>query len=255
MFTSMANDVKGLTKRMLFGLPLPLAQRLGSLAQLVRFGEFVKHSELDRVPHFTSCSDLYRFLHDQMFDTVRGTQPLTYLEFGVYRGESMVRWTAIDSNADSRFFGFDSFDGLPEPWKLGWGKTLDRGYFSTDGRVPDLADSRVCFVKGLFQETLPSFVKTFQQRGQLVVHCDADLYTSTLYVLSQLNELLLPGSLIVFDEFGTVNHEFRAFVDYTTSFQRRLVPVGWAGRFYEVVAFRIADITAPALLNVREPVR
>jgi O-methyltransferase len=231
-------NLKAGAKRTLFRLPLPLARRLGSLAQLVRFGEFVKQSGLDRVPQFTSIPDLYRFLHDQTCSVAR---PLTYLEFGVYRGESMRRWTTMNSSADSRFFGFDTFYGLPEPWKLGWGKNLDRGHFSTDGQTPDLADARVSFVKGLFQETLPSFLKTFQQRGQLVVHCDADLYTSALYVLSHLDEFLLPSSLVIFDEFGTVNHEFRAFVDYTAAFRRHLVPMGWAGRFYEVVAFRVAD--------------
>jgi O-methyltransferase len=218
----------------------------------VRFGEFIEQTGLDRVPHFTSIPDLYRFLYQQSFDSGGFAKPLTYLEFGVYCGESMRRWSGLDPNAESRFFGFDSFDGLPEPWKLGWGKTLDRGHFSTRGESPSIGDSRVSFVKGLFQDTLPFFLKTFHPQGQLVVHCDADLYTSTLYVLSHLDPFLLPGSLVVFDEFSTVNHEFRAFVDYTTAFRRSLVPVGWAGRFYEVVAFRAVEETKPSLRKIGE---
>src|SRR5277367_3439257 len=44
-------------------------------------------------------------------------RPVNYLEFGVYRGESMRSWLASLSRPDSRFAGFDTFTGLPERWR------------------------------------------------------------------------------------------------------------------------------------------
>lgn len=39
--------------------------------------------------------------------------PINYLEFGVYRGDSLRLWLDGISHPDSRFVGFDTFTGLP----------------------------------------------------------------------------------------------------------------------------------------------
>jgi hypothetical protein len=69
-----------------------------------------------------------------------------------------------------------------------------------------------------------------------VVHADADLYASTLYVLTRIDPLLGPGSIVIFDEFGDVQHEFRAFEDYCAAYCKSWHVVAATGRF-ETVAF------------------
>ena len=56
----------------------------------------------------------------------------------------------------------------------------------------------------------------------MVVNLDADLFSSTLYVLSQLDPYLREGDVIMFDELGDVLHEFRAFNASELSFGRDL---------------------------------
>jgi hypothetical protein len=142
-------------------------------------------------------------------------QPINYLEFGVYRGDSLRLWLAGISHPDSRFVGFDTFTGLPERWR----PTEQAGHFNANGAVPDIKDPRCSFEVGLFQDTLPAFVARTDLSGRLVVNLDADMFTSTLFVLTTLAPYLKPGDLIFFDEFSCPLDEFRAFEEFVRSFR------------------------------------
>ncbi|MDJ0106389.1 TylF/MycF/NovP-related O-methyltransferase, partial [Rhodococcus erythropolis] len=52
------------------------------------------------------------------------------------------------------------------------------------------------------------------------LHLDADLYSSTKTVLDLLGDRLVPGSIVVFDEFfnypGWQQHEYRAWTEFVT---------------------------------------
>ena len=87
-----------------------------------------------------SREELYRHVSDALLDG--GKEAIDYLEFGVFEGASIGQWCVLNQNAGSRFFGFDSFEGLPEDWH--WGKR--KGAFSTGGKRPEIADPRVRFV-------------------------------------------------------------------------------------------------------------
>lgn len=136
--------------------------------------------------------------------------PVDYLEFGVYEGDSMRQWLHLNRHEGSRFVGFDSFEGLPEYWRPGQG----RGHFSLKGEAPHIDDSRVDFIKGWFEDTIPRFVRGFTVRSRLVLHIDADLYGSAMLPLVYFSPLMTSGTLLIFDEFYDRDHEFKALTDW-----------------------------------------
>ncbi len=174
---------------------------------------FQDHSDL---PTFTHRFDLYRYLHKEFICQ----EQIDYLEFGVFEGVSLAEWLRLNNHPQSRFFGFDSFEGLPEDWG-----PMKKGFFDVKGAVPGIDDPRVQFVKGWFQDSLPEFLQTYTPQARLIVHNDFDLYASTLYTLAKLDSLLAPGSVLIFDEFGSARDEFRAMMDYLAAFWRKAKPV------------------------------
>jgi Macrocin-O-methyltransferase (TylF) len=116
-------------------------------------------------------------------DKIGRDQPIDYLEFGVAHGKSMSEMVQIFTAPEARFYGFDSFIGLPEQWLM-----HDVGAFSNQGKFPAINDARLQFVKGWFQNSVPPFMADFNKdpRRPTLVHFDADLYSSTLFLLAAL---------------------------------------------------------------------
>ena len=155
------------------------------------------------------------WLHESVIRQEGDATPITYLEFGVYRGDSIRWWLDRIAHPRSRFVGFDTFTGLPE-WRR---PTEPEGHFNADGTVPDVEDARCRFEVGLFQDVLPRFLDGNDLSGRLVVHLDADFFTSTLFVLTTLARVLKPGDLLFFDEFSCPLGEYRAFEEFVRSFR------------------------------------
>jgi hypothetical protein len=185
-------------------------------------GAEIPHRPDLRGPDSKRCG-LFEFL----FETQHLDTQIDYLEFGVASGESFRWWVEHNGHPLSRFFGFDTFTGLPEDWD-----GLPQGAFSTGGHAPDIADPRCSFRAGLFQDTLRPFLDGYTARCRKVVHLDADLYSSTLFVLSCLGGKLNPGDILIFDEFGGILDEFRAFLDVSSAYRLNLQLLGGANRFY-----------------------
>lgn len=166
-------------------------------------------------------------LYDFVLNEKRLNDEIIYLEFGVSGGYSFNWWVNHNRHAFSRFTGFDTFEGLPEDWG-----GFKKGAMTTHAQIPHFDDPRVSFKKGLFQETLPSFLKTLDKSKRKVIMMDADLYSSTLYVLTSLALYLKKGDIILFDQFNVPMHEFRAFLDFTNSYYLKFQLIGAANNYY-----------------------
>ena len=151
---------------------------------------------------------------DYVVETIGASRTVLFLEFGVWEGYSIGYFAKKLQNPGSKFYGFDSFEGLPEDWG-----NRSVGTFSTRGAPPIIDDSRVSFVKGWFHCTVPSFEVNASSFDVVLVHLDADLYSSTIFVLSQL-WLKVNVCYVVFDEFN--GHEARALYNFSQSFPCRI---------------------------------
>jgi O-methyltransferase len=212
--------------------PMRHSRRLEMINYLALFNDWRRKQQA--APYFEKRLELY----DYLSSNIVGDQAIIYLEFGVYKGDSIRYWSKLNTNPKSEFIGFDTFEGLPEEWPIYTGK-LGQGHFDTKGQPPKIEDPRVRFFKGLFQDTLPGFLRTFKPMAPLVINNDSDLYSSTLFTLCSLHPFLRSGSLIIFDEFSQVIDEFRALDDYTKSFMRQYETVGASGQYYDRVAIRV----------------
>ena len=153
---------------------------------------------------------------------------INYFEFGVSGGDSFKWWAENNPHPDSRFYGFDTFSGLPEDYGL----LYKKGKMSSP--VPSIADKRCEFIVGIFQDTLPGFLKNFNFNLRSVIHCDADLYSSTLFVLASLIPFLKKNDVIIFDEFSVPTHEFKAFYDFTSAFNLKYEVIGAVNNYLQV---------------------
>jgi O-methyltransferase len=171
---------------------------------------------------------MYSYLSHEFF--ADGGKPIDYFEFGVHRGDSLRTWTTLNVNPQTRFFGFDSFEGLPEDWN----EKKTKGTFGTGGKTPDISDPRVQFVVGWFQNVVPGFLKSYEPKNPLVLHNDSDLYSSTLYCLTAMNSLMPRETIVIFDEFYDALHEYRALVDYASAYMRQFKIVAATRRFDQV---------------------
>ena len=138
------------------------------------------------------------------------SKDIVYLEFGVFKGMSIKFFSKMYSNKNSKFYGFDTFKGLPEKWNK-----FEKGTFSTDGKEPSLNDDRIKFIKGLFQDTLSNFLNNFSLESKkkiFLIHFDSDLYSSTLFTLFKIYDHN-KDFYFIFDQFGS--DECKAFYHFT----------------------------------------
>ena len=185
-------------------------------------------------PYFKSRYDMYADVQSK----VLREESIDYLEFGVRWGDSLFKWSSLNTRPESRFFGFDSFEGIPEDWVSVTGEAK-KGSMSVEGVIPKTDDKRIQFIKGWFNDTLRPFLKDFRPQSRLIIHNDGDLFSSTMFTLATLDPILQPGSILIFDEFANPLHEWRAFYDYASAFRRQCKVLGAAGEYYTQVAMEI----------------
>jgi hypothetical protein len=200
--------------------------KLTGVVNYLEVGRWMQSKGYDTTPRFNRREELFDIVGAQ----VGGRQAL-YMEFGVFQGDATRYWSKVLQCPRSHLHGFDSFEGLPEHWL----PHRPEGHFSVGGAIPQIDDARVQFFKGWFDETLPKY--KMPPHDILVVNLDADLYSSTAFVLNFLKDAIVPGTYIYFDEFNHQFHELRAFDEFINETGMQFSLLG-ATRTLQQVLFR-----------------
>jgi O-methyltransferase len=154
-----------------------------------------------------------------------------YYEFGLFRGYTF--WYAQQvcrelGMTGTRFYGFDSFRGLPEVEGIDQANNqFFKGQFacSREDVARNLSKhgvdwSRTTLIEGFFSDTLTRESKRrYPFRRVNVAFIDCDLYASTCEVLDWLPDLLSDGSILLFDDWhafgeGDELGQPRAFAEF-----------------------------------------
>jgi hypothetical protein len=184
-------------------------------------------------PNFDIDYDLHHWVATTQLDANLLKNGLI-LEFGVATGRTLnqfARWLP-----DKIIHGFDGFQGLPEDWT----SRMRQGFFARDS-LPRVRDN-CCLHVGWFDQTLPKFRAHQSDTPIALLHVDCDLYSSTVTILTELRDNIVPGTVIIFDEYinypGWELDEFRAWQEHVSAYGIRYEYIGRVSR-HQKVAVRV----------------
>jgi O-methyltransferase len=214
----------------LHGIVEPFAGMMQNAYYMSKLSKWRKHTEVKGYNdwyqgkwEYTRRINLYEaIIASEKLDTTA----IDYFEFGVCGGSSFKWWLEHNQQADSKFYGFDTFEGLPEAFG-----PFGKGSMAVALESLNINDPRATFYKGLFQDTLVPFLDQYKSGRRKLIHMDADLFSATIFSLSQLYRFLNEGDIILFDEFAVPKHEFMAFKIFTESFYVNYEVIGAANNY------------------------
>jgi Macrocin-O-methyltransferase (TylF) len=252
---SIRSYFKRLLERVMAPMVSPLERRLASIERLlpsdlksmlqwkatVATAEFIE----DQMP-LAKAMDSWDELMDLALSYSNRVEGGLFCEFGVYSGNSINK---IAKRVKSCVHGFDSFKGIPEAWRDGFGKSH---FQLSDGVLPK-CEPNVKLIIGQFKDSLPGFMRATVGPAAFL-HIDCDLYSSTKTVLESFADRIVPGTVIVFDEYfnypGWKNHEHRAWSEFATVQSVKYEYLCY-NRFHEQVALVVTECAQASEMGER----
>jgi hypothetical protein len=186
---------------------------------------------------------LHRF---QFFDRVKDL-PGDIVEVGVFKGSGIATFSKFVDifcpNSNKRIIGFDIFDDPNKTDILSKDSDIDKDtmltvYSKVESSELSLSNvlerlnnmniaKKYTLVKGDVENTLPTFIKDNPGFRASLIYIDVDLERATYNTLKYLWDRLLPGGIIVFDEYEY--HKFSESTGVEKFLKERNLP-------YEIVS-------------------
>ena len=86
-------------------------------------------SKVTRTPTGDLWDKLLRHkVWEQIPEYINAEKDILYIEFGVWKGDSIKYFAEKFKSKNSEFYGFDTFHGMPDNWRH-----MEKGHYSTSG--------------------------------------------------------------------------------------------------------------------------
>ena len=178
--------------------------------------------------------------------------PGSIVECGVFKGVSLVRWMTfrhtLETAESRKVIGFDAFGDFPTKGlvrgdDLSFAATHDDESGGAGISKEMLADSlsqkgftNFELVKGDVTNSLPEYFKAHDYERISLLHLDMDVYEPTKLALNLLIDRVVPGGLIVVDDYGTVSGATDAIDEFISNYSNRKLTLQRTP-YYKIPAF------------------
>lgn len=183
---------------------------------------FYLTGETNRIGKFINQYELYKkIIH----------LPGEVLEFGVYKGASIMRLLAfrnlLETNYSRKIIGFDVFGKFPDKLELENDRKFVQKFEEAGGygiskeeleqHILHKGYTNFELVKGDIFETLPLFLEKNPALRISLLHIDVDVYEPTKFILELLWDRVVKGGILMLDDYGTIEGETKAVDEFMKS--------------------------------------
>lgn len=175
--------------------------------------------ETSRIGKFLSHLEIYKKIL---------ALPGDVLEFGVYKGTSLVRLLSfrelLENRNSRRIVGFDIFGKFPDELDLESDRNFVRTFEGSGGygigkeelesHLNRKGFDNFELVKGNVIDTIPEYVRSNGARKIALLHIDVDVYEPTMAILENLWDSVVKGGILMLDDYGVVEGETKAVDEF-----------------------------------------
>lgn len=175
--------------------------------------------ETGRIGKFISHLELYKMIIDLPGDVA---------EFGVYKATSFIRFLSfrdlLENSSSRKVIGFDAFGEFPKDLSMESDKEFvddfegNGGFGIDDDELTKLLDLKGTdnfeLVKGDICKTSLEYLEKRPELKLSMIHIDVDVYEPTKVILETFWDRMVPGGVLVLDDYGTVEGETRAVDEF-----------------------------------------
>lgn len=154
--------------------------------------------------------------------------PGEILEFGVYKGTSLVRLLTfrnlLENNFSRKVYGFDVFGKFPDSLQLNSDREFVKNFENAGGygiskeeldfHLKQKGFTNYELIEGDILDTVDAFDKRNPAAKIALLHIDVDVYEPTKKILEQLWDKVVKGGIVMLDDYGTIEGETKAVDEF-----------------------------------------